>query len=217
MGRTDLALDNLQDGRLVSVEADPGLLKEKSKTLTIRSVKEAEVGDGVFHTFNTVLKARRRNPNRRGLSYIRNVDMPRPLISREVHLCAGFSDTLGKNGPDWNSTFLWGGWLSSVPGRLGRNPALDDAADCFISANAAYYSKRGIHDTNASRKYHAAIVSLQKVLDADDDMKYATETLAAVNLLLLFEVREHPRSGILLRRLEDESLTSYRKCSLSVN
>ncbi|KAK7187543.1 hypothetical protein DPSP01_003778 [Paraphaeosphaeria sporulosa] len=184
---TYLTIHDTRDGRIISMKAGPEPSEGMAKALMIRSIKEAGSGDGVFYTFRTVLKARHRNPSSRGLSYMRKVGVPRPLVSREVYLCAEFSDMLGEKNFDWTSTFLWGGWISSVPGRLGVNPALDDAADCFVSANVAYYSKKGIGDTSASKKYNAAIVSLQKVLDADDHMRFATETLAAVNLLLLFE------------------------------
>ncbi|KAJ4301456.1 hypothetical protein N0V90_003548 [Kalmusia sp. IMI 367209] len=40
----------------------------------------------------------------------------------------------------------------------------------------------------ASKKYAEALVSLQRVLCSNEDMRYATETLAAVNLLLVYEI-----------------------------
>ncbi|KAL5417537.1 hypothetical protein PMIN03_001495 [Paraphaeosphaeria minitans] len=68
---------------------------------------------------------------------------------------------LGGKNSACTSTFLWGGWISSVPGRIGNNSALDDAADCFVPENVAYYNKKGINDASAIKMYNTAIARLQ--------------------------------------------------------
>ena len=166
-------------------------------TLRIRSVKEAKEGRGVFYTFNTVLKPGRRmrgrDPSKKEHSQHPPANIPRPIISRDMYLSFDFIELLGEEVLQWNSTFLWGCWISQVPGRIGRNAALDDAAECFIAGHMVIYSGGSNERAKAiaNAKYTTALGSLQKALYADDEVRYSTETLAAVNLLLLYDVSKH--------------------------
>ena len=157
----------------------------------VRSVKEAKSGQGVFHTFNTTSKQARRTraQNVKPVNRARRSGMiPRPLVSREMHLCAKLTAALGEAGLKWSTTFLWASWLSALPTRLGRNVALDDAVECLIAGTEVINDD--LKCIVADREYTRALASLQTALYSDNEVRYSTETLAAVNILLLYDVSD---------------------------
>jgi hypothetical protein len=100
---TVFAYQYMQDGRMVSPNTAHESLAEKTKTLTIRSVKEAALGDEVLYTFITVSKGRAWK--RRGFSHFRNAGIIRPLLSQEVYLCVDFSIYSARTLHDGSRTF----------------------------------------------------------------------------------------------------------------
>lgn len=188
---------NLAFSHLVQ-NPDPGksrrIATANSLKLSVRSVKEAKGGQGVFHTFNTVSKSTRRlgarDTSREESGLQRAVSISRPLLSRDVYLRVELSEALGESGLKWSTTFLWGSWLSAVPARLGTNAALDDAAECIVAGQTVMRSGLECDKMEADRKYTKALVSLQAALYAEDAVRYSTETLAAINILVLFDVSD---------------------------
>jgi hypothetical protein len=88
-------------------------------------------------------------------------------------------------------------YVFHVPYRSGHDDALDRAVECVI---AAFH---GLYLSDASRYlsvlvplslYTRALISLQHALD-DPKRSHSAETLCATQLLCIFEVSKHNRSG----------------------
>lgn len=180
--------------------ARPNAFDGKGTILALRSVKGAEDGNGIFHTFSSVRLDKQTNLDLEVLESSwfdrrtvagRNGRMRvlRTLTSPVDSLRARFIEVMGPKPMQWNSSFLWGTWIALVPARLGKNSALDAATACFIAGSIAHRSKSEANIAAARKQYSKALLSLQNVLTGmDQDLRLSSETLAAVKFLLVFEV-----------------------------
>lgn len=79
-------------------------------------------------------------------------------------------------------------WLSSIPDRLGKSKALDDALCCLVMHHTGCVtSQRGL--TSDSRKvYGKALRSLQSAINKSSE-ENPTDIVCAASLLSVYEVR----------------------------
>ena len=82
--------------------------------------------------------------------------------------------------------------LSFVPSRYGRVPSITHAADCLIARLGQVVKEGGnlspTSDVAALKSYACALRAIQEAID-DENLRTVPETLCAVELLGLFEVR----------------------------
>ena len=83
----------------------------------------------------------------------------------------------------------FGGFLAYVPSRLGRNAALDTAADVLVAAYTRYRSHGCNPTSEVLVKHSRALNALRKSL-GDPVQATSSETLGAVMVLLLCQVRQ---------------------------
>ena len=81
----------------------------------------------------------------------------------------------------------FGGFLTLVPARLGRNEALDAAADMLVSAYGHFRLGNVVPSTQVLVKYSRAIKALGRCLN-DPVKAISSETLASTWLLLISQV-----------------------------
>jgi hypothetical protein len=86
----------------------------------------------------------------------------------------------------FNLAFSFGGFLTHIPRRLGRNEALDSASDALVSTHSCFCSGLNM-SIDALTKYSRALGVLRKYLD-DSVKACSSETLAAIMLLLICQV-----------------------------
>lgn len=86
----------------------------------------------------------------------------------------------------FNIAYTYGGFISMIPQRLGRNPALDASVSALTEAHSEFCSARP-----ASRlvlgKYSEALTKLRMCLN-DPQIAVQSETLCSVMLLLITQV-----------------------------
>ncbi|PSN61729.1 hypothetical protein BS50DRAFT_144923 [Corynespora cassiicola Philippines] len=113
-----------------------------------------------------------------------------PLCSPESSLGTRFIQTLGEMG---NLSGLFLSWIIEVPTRIGTNEALDQATNCFIAGSIAYKTANSMSVVAARKQYSRALTSLQQAITNDvDEVRLSGETMAAVLLLVCYEVRTNP-------------------------
>ncbi len=82
--------------------------------------------------------------------------------------------------------------LSFIPSRYGRVPSITHAADCLIARLGQVVREGGslspTRDVAALKSYARALRAIQEAID-DENLRTVPETLCAVELLGLFEVR----------------------------
>ena len=88
----------------------------------------------------------------------------------------------------FNLSYSFGGWLNQIPARLGKNAALDAAADAIVDAHAEKCSFQPASQTSLA-KYSKALGTLRDCLN-DPTKSTSTETLAAVLMLMYCQVRQ---------------------------
>ncbi|KAL8664832.1 MAG: hypothetical protein Q9202_002694 [Teloschistes flavicans] len=94
---------------------------------------------------------------------------------------------------DINYQLAWnfGGYIWDIPARLGRNPAVDAAADVLVSAHARYCA--GGHGPDiALLKKQALSTSILRQHLLDPAKALSTETLCAIALLMTSHVLSDP-------------------------
>lgn len=82
----------------------------------------------------------------------------------------------------------FGGFLAHVPSRLGRNAALDSAADVLAAAYTRYRSHGVNPNSEVLNKHSRALKALRTSL-SDPVQATSSETLGAVMVLLICQVR----------------------------
>ncbi|KAE8352197.1 hypothetical protein BDV28DRAFT_5255 [Aspergillus coremiiformis] len=83
----------------------------------------------------------------------------------------------------WNLAWVYGGFLTDIPARLGTNEALDTATDAVVCMHSDFCATRKM-SVQALGKYGRALNTLHSYLD-DPVKASSTDTLCAVTLLLL--------------------------------
>ena len=85
--------------------------------------------------------------------------------------------------------WTYGGYLEDIPRRLGINQALDTATEVLVAIHARF--REGSQDATAEilSKYGHALTILRRYLN-DPCYVYTPETLCAVQLLLICQVRD---------------------------
>lgn len=84
----------------------------------------------------------------------------------------------------WN----FGDYLQEIPCRLGSSKALDAASDALIAAYSRFCCNHTELGLEPVKKYTAALRELK--ISLDDPVKaHSSETLAAINLLQIYQVR----------------------------
>jgi len=95
-----------------------------------------------------------------------------------------------------------------VPCRLCMNEAVDTAVDALVTTHMGFSCSREI-SMESLAKYSRALGALRKCLD-DPDLAVASETLCAVSLLLIIQVR----SLRVICNIMNQSLRGIRVCKL---
>lgn len=172
----------------------------QSTTLSVGWVKEASSGKGTFHTLVPVRSGKAGNaglvgrgnegPAEQAIDYFMNLGSPtvRMPTSPDTRLRAKFIYLVGEKPHPFNPTFLWGSWVSMVPGRIGRSAAFNDATASFIAANIARHDMTEPNLAVARSQYNKALQSLRGALAGTYEQRVSNETLAAVKMLTAFEV-----------------------------
>lgn len=115
--------------------------------------------------------------------------LPRSPTNTHTYRVSAFIDTLKPaRGVRFNLAWSYGDYLTDVPIRLGRNVALDAAADALVTACDRFSAPRADHSHRFLAKYVEAVRTLRLCLD-DQATATTSETLCAVMLLLICQVR----------------------------
>lgn len=80
-----------------------------------------------------------------------------------------------------------GGFYQYIPGRLGRNVALDSAVACLCTVYADLLASEGTISKDSWRKYAQSLEALRLCLD-DPGRCFQSETICASIVLQLCEV-----------------------------
>ncbi|KAJ9606338.1 hypothetical protein H2200_009299 [Cladophialophora chaetospira] len=101
-----------------------------------------------------------------------------------TRLVAAFTEKIKPaRGIKYNLAWTYGDYLNHVPSRLGRNEALDNATDVWMTAFEHQFSTSGVENTPVLlEKYGRSLASLRKCLD-DPVKAKAPETLCAILFL----------------------------------
>lgn len=108
----------------------------------------------------------------------------------------------------YHLSWAYGAYLNMVPCRLGMNEALDTAVDALVTTHVGFSCSRKI-SMESLAKYSRALGALRKCLD-DPDLAVASETLCAVSLLLITQVR----SLRVICKITNQPLRDIRVCKL---
>ncbi|KAK5939041.1 hypothetical protein PMZ80_008344 [Knufia obscura] len=114
--------------------------------------------------------------------------LPRSPTNTHTYRVSAFIDTLKPaRGVRFNLAWSYGDYLTDVPVRLGRNVALDAAADALVTACDRFSAPRADHSHRFLAKYVEAVRTLRLCLD-DQATATTSETLCAVMLLLICQI-----------------------------
>ena len=83
----------------------------------------------------------------------------------------------------WN----YGFFLAEIPARLGINEALDKTSSALIASINHYHTKTPEPPLGLLRKHGYAVAALRRCLE-DPKLARATETLCAVQLVMIYQV-----------------------------
>lgn len=85
-----------------------------------------------------------------------------------------------------NVFYNFGGFMASIPRRIGHNKALDAAADAFIHAFLRFSEGRRVHP-DALRKHGQALLALRGALSQTITAQ-EPETLCAIQVIMAYQV-----------------------------
>ena len=93
---------------------------------------------------------------------------------------------------DTNVQLPWnfGPFLEDIPRHLGVNDSLDTAADALIAAYNQFRTTGRAANELGLKKYSKALLTLRDCL-AEPQKACTTETLCAIMILMVFEVRTY--------------------------
>jgi len=108
--------------------------------------------------------------------------------NKHTYRVSAFIDKLNPTrGVKYNLAWSFGDYLCDIPGHLGRNEALDAAADALITACDRFPAGYADQPRRFLAKYVEAVRALRLCLD-DEQTVTEPETLCAVMLLLICQV-----------------------------
>lgn len=108
--------------------------------------------------------------------------------NQHTYRVSAFIDKLSPSrGVKYNLAWSFGDYLYDIPARLGRNQALDAAADALITACDRFSAGSADQSQRFLVKYVEAVRALRLCLD-DEQTATTSETLGAVMLLLICQV-----------------------------
>lgn len=114
------------------------------------------------------------------------------LISPSDALISAFLQTIiPSTSCKYNLAAVYGTFLADLPKHLGINEALDAATQALVSAHQDFCLHRPVTVFSLER-YSTAVVKLRVCLDRPGTAQ-STETVCAVALLLMYQVRRRLR------------------------